>query len=265
MIKNLPGGYQLRKWVTRAQGWWYDTTRHVDTSGYVRLDRLTLVGSMKTGHEYLAGRPGVVRPILRSLPISNHADYTFVDLGSGKGRVLFLAAEYPFRKIEGVEFARELHETAVDNIRRYRHPTQRCRQIESLNADAADYAFPKGNLVVYLFNPFGPNVMEKVLSNLAASIRDVPRHVIVVIVWPELAFLADETPWLRLHSQAVNRHRIYSDYRIYQTPPQPARAFPQDQKTLRFLIPDAELVDLQLVHGVLDWGREAATVALMIS
>ena len=30
-------------------------------------------------------------------------DFTFVDLGSGKGRVLFMASEFSFRKIIGVE------------------------------------------------------------------------------------------------------------------------------------------------------------------
>jgi tRNA G46 methylase TrmB len=33
-----------------------------------------------------------------------YSQYTFIDVGSGKGRVLFVAAEYPFRKVIGVEF-----------------------------------------------------------------------------------------------------------------------------------------------------------------
>src|SRR5689334_23652607 len=35
--------------------------------------------------------------------------FTFVDIGSGKGRVLLMAAEYPFPHIIGVELLPELH------------------------------------------------------------------------------------------------------------------------------------------------------------
>ncbi len=264
MLKNLPGVYQLCKWATRAEGWWFDTTRRVDTSGFVGLDKLTLVGSNKKGHEYLAARPAVVRPILRSLPIRNHSEYTFVDLGSGKGRILFLAAEYGFRKVEGVEFALELHEAAVANIHRYRHSGQHRPRIESVNLDAADYEFPRDNLVVYLFNPFGANVMEKVMSNLAASIQEHPRHVIMVIVWPELAPLADRAPWLELHSQA-RHHRVYSDYRIYQTVPDPLRALQPERRMVNFLLPDMGIFDYDIVHCVFERGHDAASLALMLS
>jgi len=47
--------------------------------------------------------------VLEKLSI-NHSEFTFIDFGSGKGRVLFLASEYPYKKIIGVELARMLHE-----------------------------------------------------------------------------------------------------------------------------------------------------------
>jgi len=46
-------------------------------------------------------------------------DFTFVDLGSGKGRVLLMASHYPFKRIIGVEFIPELHQVAQENIRKY--------------------------------------------------------------------------------------------------------------------------------------------------
>src|SRR5262245_31780647 len=257
MLKPLPGVYQLRKWATRVEGWWFDTTRRVDTSGFVRLDTLTLVGTNKKGHEYLAARPSVVRPILRSLPIRDRSEYTFVDLGSGKGRVLFLAAEYGFKKVIGVEFALELHESALQNIGRYQFRKPQSPRIESVNLDAADYQFPRDNLVVYLFNPFSATVMERVLSNLATSIQEHPRHVILVIVWPELAFLADQMPWLELHSRA-RHHRAYSDYRIYQTAPDPLRALQPQRRMANILFPDMGLFDGEIFQHVVERGHEAA-------
>src|SRR5580704_1011434 len=35
----------------------------------------------------------------------NYSEFTFIDFGSGKARVLLLASDYPFRKIIGVEFS----------------------------------------------------------------------------------------------------------------------------------------------------------------
>jgi cyclopropane fatty-acyl-phospholipid synthase-like methyltransferase len=43
-------------------------------------------------------------------------DFVFVDLGSGKGRVILRAATRPFRRVEGVEFSEPLHRVALRNI-----------------------------------------------------------------------------------------------------------------------------------------------------
>jgi len=209
-LRNLPAARLIRSSATQAEGWWFDVTRHVQTSGYVPLDGLTLTGAGKSGFEYFPSRPAVARQALQHLPIQHHSEYTFVDLGSGMGRMLLLAAEYHFRKIQGVELAVELHLQAQRNISRYRHKGRRCMDIESINADVSEYRFPNGKLALYLFNPFGPEVLAKVLANLGASIAQQPRHVIMTILNPEFAFVADATPYLRLYLQT-------RWFRIYQT------------------------------------------------
>jgi predicted RNA methylase len=37
-----------------------------------------------------------------------HGETTFVDIGSGKGRALIIAAEYAFKRIIGVEYSPSL-------------------------------------------------------------------------------------------------------------------------------------------------------------
>ncbi len=78
--------------------------------------------------------------------------------------MLFVAAEYPFRKVIGVEFSNALHDDAVANLKRYRFPKRRCADIEPVHADAREFEFPNDNLVIYLFNPFGEEVMERMLA-----------------------------------------------------------------------------------------------------
>jgi hypothetical protein len=201
---------RVRSALTRAEGRWFDATRHVDTAGYIALDQLTLVGSSQSGNDYLAVRPSVARQALAHLPAPNYEEYTFVDLGSGKGRMLLAAAEHPFRKIEGVEFAVQLHREAEQNIARYRHRRRRCGDIRSVNMDAAEYTFPDGNLVLYLYNPFGLEVIKKVFANLERAIAHTPRHVVVIMVKPEIASVADSMPFLRLYYE--NRR-----FRVYET------------------------------------------------
>lgn len=79
---------------------------------------------------------------------------TFVDVGSGMGRVVLLAAKLPFKQIVGVEVSPALHEVAKENLAKYPAAEKVCRDIRLVRADAAAYALPKGDLLVYLYNPF---------------------------------------------------------------------------------------------------------------
>jgi hypothetical protein len=200
--------FELRKRLTAAQGYWFDFTRAVKTSGFTSSGSLTLAGTGKSGFDYLPIRPARARETLRDLPIKDHSEYVFVDLGSGKGRMLFLAAEFPFESIEGVEFAMELHAKAVENIARCRRVRRKCDRIRSIHIDAVDYQFPLRNLVIYVFNPFGPAVLSKVLSNLRATLDAHPRHVILALVTPESAGAIDGLNWLSCYRKTP-RYHIY--------------------------------------------------------
>lgn len=82
-----------------------------------------------------SGEQGV-RASLEKLKI-NPKDFTFIDFGSGKGRVLLIAAGLPFRAVVGVEFSAELHEIAVQNIVRFPSHLISAGTVTSLCGDAA--------------------------------------------------------------------------------------------------------------------------------
>lgn len=88
----------------------------------------------------------------------------FVDYGSGKGAAIIHAKELGFEKTIGVEFAKELHEQAVDNIEKLK-----LKNVESFYADATTYTLPNNISVIYLFNPFDEVVMSKVIENIQAQ------------------------------------------------------------------------------------------------
>jgi SAM-dependent methyltransferase len=106
--------------------------------------------------------------------------FTFVDLGSGKGRTLLMASEYPFRRIVGVELLPALHQIAQENLARYKSESQKCLALEALCGDATDFSFPAEPLVLYLFNPLLESGLRRVMANLDRSLSANPRAVYVL-------------------------------------------------------------------------------------
>jgi SAM-dependent methyltransferase len=104
--------------------------------------------------------------LLDALPLPPERT-TFIDLGSGMGRVVLLAAERPYRQVIGVEISPALHEVAKENRDRYPRDRLRSRDIRLVRADAAAFTFPRGDLAVYLYNPFRAPVMQPVVDRLA--------------------------------------------------------------------------------------------------
>jgi len=106
--------------------------------------------------------------------------FTFIDLGSGKGRTLLMASDYPFRRIVGVELLPSLNEIAEQNMTQYRSESQKCFALQSVCADATRFELPAEPLLIYLFNPFPEPGLRRVLSNVEHSLRAHPRPIYLV-------------------------------------------------------------------------------------
>jgi SAM-dependent methyltransferase len=120
-----------------------------------------------------------LKQILGQLRVS-HEQFTFLDIGSGKGRALLVASEFPFRRIIGVEILPELHFAAEENLRSYRSTTQKCRVIELFCCDATDYCIPAEDTVLFLSNPFESPIVSHVLAQVRESLQSHPRQFYVV-------------------------------------------------------------------------------------
>jgi len=129
--------------------------------------------------------------------VINFRDFTFLDLGSGKGRTLLMAADYPFRRVIGVELLPALHQIAQQNLRQYRSASQKCDVLEAFCADATAFPFPAGPLVIYLFNPLPESGMRQVVLNLEKTLRVQPRPVYLLYHNPLLEHVLSEGAILR--------------------------------------------------------------------
>ncbi|MGB8132013.1 MAG: class I SAM-dependent methyltransferase [Candidatus Angelobacter sp.] len=176
----------------------YDFDHMVDTTRANVGFRAQLTAAL-SGHQYFPTEPWLFEQIMHALHIE-FEDFTFVDLGSGKGRVLLMAAPYGFKEIIGVEYMPEWHHIAEQNIRKFAKSraadNESIPAITSLCMDARDFDFPAGPLVVYLFNPFPEPIMAAVLERLQQSLLKNPRPLLVAYRYPELETLLKQSEWL---------------------------------------------------------------------
>ena len=186
----------------------FDFEHNVDTT-WATVSLRTRVREWLRGVQYQPTEPELFRTIIESLPIAMEG-FTFIDLGSGKGRTLLMASNYPFQRIIGLELLAELNAIAVENIVRYKSDTQRCFAIESRAGDARDFGLPAEPTVLYLFNPFPEHILREVLATLHRSVLTSPRP--VYVIYHNLAHEAvfDEQRW----PQRVYRTHQFAIYEV---------------------------------------------------
>jgi SAM-dependent methyltransferase len=156
--------------------------------------------------------PGQFRRVIEAAAL-NYPRFTFVDFGSGKGRALLLASEYPFRKIVGVEFAPDLVEISRKNLCIAHDLAHRCREVEVVPLDAARFPIPAGPAVLFFHNPFEPEVMASVVENVRQSLESQPRELVMLYVFPFY-----EALWSRV--SLLKKVHSGRDYLIYKANPQ---------------------------------------------
>lgn len=168
-----------------------------DTSGLV--DALVLQRDERLVHElnpYMGSQPTIIRRALDTL--GDIGGYTFVDIGCGKGRPLIVASEYPFAEVLGYDISSDLVETANANAAAIARRFPARPPIRAVNANVANLATLSGKLVVFMFNPFGPDLMTTLLRNLEAGLASgAIQHLFIVYDIPVCGRVFDDSTYLR--------------------------------------------------------------------
>jgi SAM-dependent methyltransferase len=169
--------------LSQLQERWFDLRYGTDTTTVSGLESLTIDGpNVADAVRYEPMRLRSFRRLLDALrpPTSG----VFIDIGCGKGRQLLLAAEYGFKRLRGVEFAKELCCIARDNAIRHRRRTGIDSQIDVVHADATQYQIRDDENVFLVNNPFGAGLMEKLVQNISASLCARDRQVFIMYINP---------------------------------------------------------------------------------
>ncbi|MBK7194900.1 MAG: class I SAM-dependent methyltransferase [Myxococcales bacterium] len=122
---------------------------------------------------------------------------TFIDVGSGKGRALFLAAMRPFRATRGVELSPVLHAIAERNLAIMRQHRALAAPIELELGDATALTVPTGPLIVYLYHPFREPIAAQLVDRIVAAVAARPRPTAILYGHPTLQRPLDEDVFCR--------------------------------------------------------------------
>ena len=164
----------------RRAGQRFDAELHVTTEALVFLGELdpdAIGPSLEFATHYEPTPVAQAEALLDACPLAPERA-TFVAVGAGMGRVVFLAARRPFRAVIGVEISPALVEVARDNLAALEDSRRVARDVRFVRSDAAAYEFPAGDLAVYLYNPFAAPVLKPMLERLCA--HDRAREVVLM-------------------------------------------------------------------------------------
>ena len=174
----------------------FDQRYGTDTSGLIGG------GTLATGHKhdaYITGYAGVPpsrfeaaldrwRSTIGSARIE---DYTFIDLGCGKGRALLLASRLPFREVIGIELNPQLAAIAQRNVERWQSLSEARSPIRIHTGDATEPTLPSSPTLVFLYNAFDEPLVHRLAANLSSHPID--------LIYQNADFAAAFTPQLGFH------------------------------------------------------------------
>lgn len=187
-IKGTPPYRGLRRAKVGVERLIFERGDFQDTSEKVELDEFGLEDPERTGYEPSSW--SFLRKALRHCEV--RSTDVFLDLGSGKGRVVWQAAQQPFARVIGVEISPELNAVAQRNLERNRE-RMACGDFELVTADAAFYEIPDDVTFVYLFSPFRGRTFRRVVANLISSLDREERDLTLIYANPAMHDHLDAT------------------------------------------------------------------------
>lgn len=202
-IRRLAQWLRVRIFPAEQRTHPFDRLHGVDTSGLLYADALA------TGHPhdfysegYYATAPSLFHGALARwqamLSASSLEDYTLVDLGCGKGRVLLMAADYPFRAILGVELNARLARVARSNLTKWMSSPRACRTVNVVEGDVLQLPIADGPVVLFLFNAFEAEIVKRLLDRLVEATQTRTAPIDLIYIHPEHGNLVRQTAGVQL-------------------------------------------------------------------
>ena len=171
---------------------WWERKLGIDTKGFKDVNQ-------PDANRYATFAYSSIMKIIDHL--DPRPDDVFVDIGSGKGRVVCCAAMRPAKRVIGIDIDRELCDIAQSNARRMRG---RVAHIDIVNTGAQQFDYGDCNKF-FLFNSFGPTTLKQVLQAISDSLANKPRSIDFAYVNPFHDQLLEDSGFLERCDQWQRR------------------------------------------------------------
>ena len=176
----------------------------IRTTGADELGHLTRQGiSIEHATIYMPASYDLLEKLFDSYPPARSRH--FVDIGSGKGRVMAVAAAFGATNVTGIDISSRLSEIAAHNLEKTKQRFPALEYSLMVN-DAANYEFEENVDMILFFNPFDRSIMRTVVGNIIHSLKQDPRDITIFYLNPlEKDLFLDE-------GFAEEYHTIYKGY-----------------------------------------------------
>lgn len=155
----------------------------IDTTAAINVSRLKLKGNqLKHATEYMPVNYFTLETLLERIPdIAKKG--IFLDIGCGKGRAMCVAAMHGYKRVEGIDFAKELLDAAEKNLAgiKKRNPVI---NYNLLWGDVNSLSIDERVSTIFLFNPFDEVLMKQVIRKINNSLAKRPRCLFVLYCTP---------------------------------------------------------------------------------
>jgi SAM-dependent methyltransferase len=182
----------------------FDLLHGTDTGGLI--PRIGLL----TGHPndlHITAYYAVAQSILDTLidlwqqssPIFPIDQYTFLDVGAGKGRAMLAASLHPFRQVTGIELNPGMAAIARANIEVFESDpdTSPLAPISLIEGDALEAPLPSTPTLAFLFHPFEAPVLRRFLARVEHHFAQRPGSFDLLYVNAEHANVLERNPAFR--------------------------------------------------------------------
>jgi 16S rRNA G966 N2-methylase RsmD len=130
---------------------------------------------------YMPVSYSILEEIFVKLPINTRKH--FLDIGSGKGRALSVAAIRGFKKVSGIDFSEKFCKEAEKNLQQLKAKGFDF-QSQIINSNAKATIIPTDADCIFLFNPFDKIIMTEVVRNIMQSYTLKKRTIYICYVNP---------------------------------------------------------------------------------
>lgn len=176
--KGLSRTYQSV--ISVIEDFYFELKYGISTSKIVKREDLDISEKSKQhSEEYKPTRIRHFRLLIKALNLPEGS--VFVDMGSGKGRVLLTASLNNFKRITGVEISSQLCEIARENKAKFEKALGKQLPINIVNIDVLEYNVQNDENVFYFYNPFDNYIMERIIERIKQSLIDNPRKIWLII------------------------------------------------------------------------------------